>query len=286
MHSPDHTPASHPPPLHPPAPHQRARGELRLSFKRRDGRTVIDGLRQDGCLKARFPHADAPAWPGAVTLNSAGGVAGGDRLATTITAGPGTAATVASQAAERIYRAIPGLVATIDTTLRVAPGAALEWLPQETILFDRCAIRRTLAIDLAPDAWFLGVESLVFGRAAMEEEVRTAAIHDQITLRRDGRLVLHDAIRLDGPVAALLDRPAIGRGARAVATLVHAAPGCEDRLDPLRHALAAFDAGASCWDGLLVARIAAPTGAELRRAVVTGLNILRGGRTLPRVWMC
>ena len=259
---------------------------LRLSFKRRAEATVLDDLRQDGCLKARFPRADPPAWPGAVLLNTAGGVAGGDWLDTSVEAGPGTAATVAGQAAERIYRALPGATAEIVTTLRVAGGAALEWLPQETILFDRCALRRRLAIDLAPDAWFLGVERLVFGRAAMGEEVREAALRDRVTLRRDGRLVLHDTLRLDGPAASLLDRPAIGGGARAAATLLHAAPDASARLPALRAALAPFEAGASAFDGLLLARIVAVDGAQLRRAVISGLNILRGGRTLPRVWLC
>ena len=267
-------------------PHQRARGTLHVSFKRRDAATVLDTLRQDGCLKARFPRIDPPAWPGAVTLNSAGGVAGGDVLATRVAAGPGTAATVASQAAERIYRALPGLTASITTTLHVAPGAALEWLPQETILFDRCALDRWLDIHLAADGSFLGVESLVFGRAAMGEDVMQARLLDRVTLRRDGRLLLHDAVRIDGPAAALLARPATGRGARAVATLLHAAPDAARHLDPLRAALLPFEAGASCWDGLLLARIVAPSGAVLRRAVVAGLNILRGGRTLPRVWLC
>ena len=229
---------------------------------------------------------DAAAWPGAVTLNSAGGVAGGDRLHTRITAGPGTAATVASQAAERVYRALPGLVSDVSTRLHVEAGAALEWLPQETILFDRCALRRRLDIELDADARFLGVESLVFGRTAMAEEVHEAAIHDRIALRRNGRLLLHDAIRLEGPVARLLRRPAVGRGARAVATLVHAGPDAAALLDPLREALAQFEAGASCIDGLLLGRIVAESGAAVRRAVVAGLNILRGGRTLPRVWLC
>ncbi len=247
---------------------------------------VLGDLRQEGCLKARFPRAEPPAWPGAVLLNTAGGVAGGDRLDTRIEAGPGTRVSVAGQAAERIYRALPGAQAQVCTALRVADGAALEWLPQETILFNRCAIRRRLAIDLAPDAWFLGVESLVFGRAAMGEQVHEAAIHDRVTLRRGGCLVLHDAIRLDGPVASRLDRPAIAGGARAVATLLHAAPDATARLDALRAALGPFEAGASAFDGLLLARIVAADGARLREAVITGLNILRGGRTLPRVWMC
>ena len=266
--------------------HQRARGVLRLSFKRRGNATVLGDLRQEGCLKARFPRADPPAWPGAVLLNTAGGIAGGDRLETCVEAGPGTAATLASQAAERVYRALPGSSAHVCNAVRVAEGAALEWLPQETILFDGCALRRHLHIDLAPDAWFVAAESLVFGRTAMGEEVRHAALHDRIDLRRAGQLILRDAIRLDGAAAELLDRPAIARGARAVATLLHAAPDAALRLDALRTALAPFDAGASAFDGLVLARIVAPDGVRLRQAVTTGLNILRRGRTLPRVWLC
>ncbi len=266
--------------------HQRAQGTLHLSFKRR-GATVLDGLRQEGCLKARFPRIEHGAWAGAVTLNSSGGVASGDALNIAVTAGPGTRATVASQAAERFYRALPGTPpARVSTVLNVAPGAALEWLPQESILFDRCAVRRRLSVDLEGDAWFLGVEQIVFGRTAMGEAVREAGFRDLIEVRRDGRLLLHDAIRLDGPVQAVLDRPAAGGGARAVATLVHAAGDAEQKLDALRDALAGQEAGASAWNGLLVARIVATDGACLRAAVMAGLGALRAARPLPRVWFC
>ena len=270
-----------------PGVHQRAQGTLRLSFKRRGADTVLDGLRQEGCLKARFPRMEHGAWAGAVTLNSSGGVAGGDALDTAVAAGPGTQATVASQAAERFYRALPGTApARVSTMLSVAPGAALEWLPQESILFDRCAVRRRLSVDLAGDAWFLGVEQLVFGRTAMGEAVRDASVRDRVEVRRDGRLLLHDAIRFDGPVQSVLDSRATGGAARGVATLVHAAPDAEARLDALRAALAGYDGGASAWDGLLVARIVAADGACLRAAVVAGLAALRAARPLPRVWLC
>ncbi len=266
--------------------HQRARGELRLFFKRRAENTVLDRLRQEGCLKARFPRGEAGAWAGAVTLNTSGGVAGGDVLATAIGAGPGTRVTIASQAAERFYRALPGAQAAVSTHLAIAPGAALEWLPQETILFDRCALRRRLTVDVARDGWFLGVESLVFGRTAMGEEVGAASVRDLIEVRRSGRLLLHDAVRFEGPVAALLARTAGAANGRAVTTLIHVAADAEARLDAARAALQPFDAGVSAWDGLLVARIVAPDGACLREAVVAGLSALRGGRELPRVWLC
>lgn len=266
-------------------PHQRARGVLHVSFRLRGGATVLDGLRQEGCLKARFPQPERGAWAGAVAINTAGGVAAGDVLTSRVCAGPGTAATVAGQAAERFYRALPGATpARLDAELTVAPGAALEWLPQEAILFDGCALDRRLQVDLAEDSWFLGVERLVFGRTARGEEVREARLRDLVRVRRDGRLVLHDAIRLDGPIASVLDAPASSGGARGVATLVHAAPGAAGSLDDLRAALTGFEAGASAWDGLLVARIVAPDGARLRAAVVAGLAALRGGRPLPRVW--
>ena len=272
------------------AVHQRSRGHLRLSWKRRGEATVLDVLRQDGCLKARFPREEAGAWAGAIMLNSAGGVAGGDRLRTEIGGGPGTRATLASQAAERFYRALPGSVGAVDNAITLQPGAAIEWLPQETILFDGSALRRTLRVSMAADASFLGVESLVFGRAAMGEVVRTADLRDLIEIRREGRIILHDRIRLEGPVARLLGRRAIAGGGVAVATLVHAAPDAGARLDRLRAALAPFDAGASAWDGLLVARIVVGNGLQnggcLRAAVVAGLAVLRDDRPLPRVWLC
>lgn len=266
--------------------HQRSRGELRISFKRRGEATVLDRLRQDGCLKARFPRTEMGEWKGAVTLNSAGGVAGGDRLATSVSAGPGTSATVASQAAERFYRALPDSVADVRNRIELADGAALEWLPQETILFDGCALRRSLRVDLAGDATFLGVETLVFGRAAMGETVRQAALDDLIEIHRGGRLLLHDRVRLEGDVAAILARPAVANGAAAVATLMLVTPGAEERLAGIRDALAPYDAGASVTDGLLLARIVAENGGCLRRAVVAGLAALREGRALPRVWQC
>ncbi len=211
-----------------------------MSFKRRGAATVLDGLRQEGCLKARFPRVEPDAWATAVTLNTSGGVAGGDRLSLAFAAGQGARACVASQAAERFYRSVSGGAASrVRTRVTVAEGGALEWLPQETILFNQSAVDRRLEVDLAPDGWFLGVESLVFGRAAMGERVEQAWLRDVIRVRRGGALVLHDAIRLDGAVDAMLHRAAIGGGAGTVATLVHVAPDAEGRLEAVRGAVAA-----------------------------------------------
>ncbi|MGA9864824.1 MAG: urease accessory protein UreD [Acetobacteraceae bacterium] len=265
---------------------QRATGELAVGWRVRDGATVLDTLRQAGCLKARFPRDGVDGWAGIVTMNLSGGIAGGDRLDSRFVIGEGARASIAGQAAERFYRALPASPpARVRTRIEIAAGAAAEWLAQESILFDRCALDRRLDVELAADARFLGVEMLVFGRAAMGETVRHAVLGDVIAVRREGRPVLREAIRLDGAADEMLRRPAIAAGGRALATLVHVAPDAEARLDAVRAALQAADAGASAWDGLLVARILAPDGAALRRIVVATLAALRD-RPLPRVWLC
>ncbi len=293
---------------------QRAVGELRVEMRVRDGRTVLDGLRQAGCLKARFPRS-ADGWMEVVTLNTSGGVAAGDLLDSAFVIQAEARATIAAQAAERFYRALPGTrPSRVRTQITVGEGAATEWLPQETILFDRCAMDRELCIELAKDAWFLGVESLVFGRTAMGESVEQGSLRDCIEVWRGGQLLLHDAVRIHGEVSKTLRRAAVAGRARSVATLVHVAPDAETKVDAVRSAFPSHLAGGpaalgngattpptprpasgggeeatvgvSAWDGMLVTRMVAPDSASLRRSVIVALNVLRGGRPLPRVWMC
>ena len=271
------------------APPQRAIGQLSLSLKRRGSASVLDDLRQVGCLKLRFPRVAPGEWTAAVILNTSGGVAGGDRLSGDFELQAGTRATITAQAAERFYRASPGSdAALVRNQVRVGDGAYAEWLPQETILFDRCVVDRRLDVDLTADARFLGVESLIFGRAAMGEHVVQAWLRDAIRIRRAGRWLLHEAVRLDGEVDGALRRPAVAGGARAIATLVHVAPGAEASLQAVRSALAdaPVEAGTSTWNNMLVARMLAPDAAGLRRAVTAALSVLRAPRPLPRVWLC
>lgn len=266
---------------------QRAIGELRVTVKRFGTETVLDELRQVGCLKARFPRRIAPGWMDVVMLNTGGGVAGGDRLDLSFEVGEGGQATIVAQAAERFYRAlVEDAPSRVRTRLTVAVGAALEWLPQETILFDRSALDRRLEVDLAPDARFLGVETIVFGRTAMGESVRQGWLRDLIRICRGGTLLLHDAIRLDGDIDAALKRPAVGGGAKALATLVYVAPDAADRLDGVRAVLDRAEAGASVWNGMLVARVLGADSATVRRVVIAVLAVLRDSRPLPRVWVC
>lgn len=273
---------------------QRAFGRLRIALKRRGEETVLSVLRQEGCLKARLPRTAPGGIAEAVLLNTSGGITGGDDLALGITAEAGTRLVVTTQAAERLYKASPGSPpATIRSELTVDEGALLEWLPQETILFDRAALDRRLTVDLAPGARFLGVESLIFGRQAMGESVQHLHLADRIILRRAGRLILHDATRLAGDIGPLMGRAATLADARGMATILFVGPEgeMEERLAALRAAFqpglmpdAPVEAAASAWRGLVLARVLARDGAALRQAVIAALDILRGGASLPRVW--
>ncbi|HWA80793.1 MAG TPA: urease accessory protein UreD [Acetobacteraceae bacterium] len=267
---------------------QRASGRLAIGFRCREaGKTGLARLYQQGCLKTRFPRPPLGEPPIAVLINSSGGVAPGDRLEISIDLEKDAAVTIASQAAERFYRAAPkSPPAHLRHHLSVGSGAALEWLPQESILFDRSALDRALTIDLASDSTLLAAEALVFGRRAMGEEVHSGFLRDRLSVCRAGRPLFEDTLRLEGPIAELLDRPAIAAGARALATILYI--GSPVDLDAVRTALALpfVEAGASVFDGLLLIRLTARDGAALRTALVAALGVLRAARPLPRVWLC
>ena len=179
---------------------QRARGRAEVAVSRRDGGVRLDRLFQQGCAKALLPRPGGPA-PEVVLINTAGGVTGGDRIDWRLAAGAGAALVATTQAAERVYRSAGG-AARIATRLTLGAGARLDWLPQETILFDGARLDRRLEVEMAADARLLALETLVLGRAAMGETVATGAVSDQWRIRRGGRLVHAEALRLDGDLAA------------------------------------------------------------------------------------
>lgn len=263
-------------------PQPRAQGSARISARLRGGRSRIGDLYEQGSAKIRVPLTHGPDLH-AVILNTAGGITGGDDLRYDVAAEAGATLTVATQTAERAYRAQPGTTGRLTATMRIAPGATLEWLAQETILFDACAFSRSLSVEMAADSRLLLVEPVVLGRQAMGETVARGAFRDRQTIRRDGRLIYADMTRIDGAVADAASHPAALGGARAWATLLYAAPDAEDRLDALRAALPGTDCGASAFDGLISARIVSPDGYDLRRTLVRALRLFRQA-PLPRVW--
>ena len=265
---------------------QRAVGELRVELRARDGRTVLDGLRQAGCLKARFPRPEDAAWLNIVTLNTSGGIAGGDALDSTFVVGAGAQTTIAAQAAERFYRALPQSAASsVRTRIAVAAGGAAEWLPQETILFDQVRLRRSIDVDLAPDASLLLAEGVIFGRSAMGETVLDGHFSDRWRVRVDRTLVFAESVLLDGAIARRLARQAVAGEAVAIASVLKI-PGDDKVVAAVRAMEKDFagEVGVSAWNGLAVARLVASDGAALHHDLIGVLTAL-GGMPLPRLWL-
>jgi urease accessory protein len=263
---------------------QRANGDGRIAVGRDGGEDRLMTLRQAGAAKILCPRNHLGDAFEAVLLNTAGGLAGGDCLRWEASAGPGAALRVTTQAAERVYRSTGG-DAVVETHLRAEADASLEWLPQETILFEGSRLSRSLTIDLAEDASLLAVEAVVVGRRAHGEKVRSGMLRDHIRVRQAGRLIHADSVRMDGDLAALLDRPATLGGAQAFATLLLAGPN-RPPIEEIRALLPSgggIEAAASALPSITIIRMLAPHGDALRPPLARLLTALRG-TPLPRVW--
>jgi urease accessory protein len=247
-----------------------------------DGCTRLSRLYQEGCGKIRLPRDARAEGLEAVLINSSGGLTGGDRMAWEAEAGAGARLTLTTQACERVYRARDG-VAEQTVSLAIGADARLDWLPQETILFDGGALSRRLEADLAEGARLLAVEAVILGRTAMDETVRVGALHDRWRIRRQGRLLFADDLRLEGAIAELAAQAPVLAGARAFASLLLVDDEAAARLGAVRAALGDHG-GASAFDGKLFARVVAEDGFALRQALLPALEILRDGAHLPRVW--
>ena len=260
----------------------RARGAVRFEVHARDGVTRRGALHESGSLRVRFPSPEGEGLSG-VFVNTAGGVAGGDSFGIDVTVGQGSRLTLTTAAAEKVYRT-PVTAAQLEIALRAGAGAHLAWLPQETILFDRARVHRRFDIELDETASLLLCEIVVFGRTAMGERMEQGEFIDRWRLRRGGRLVFAETVRLDGEIGAKLARSAIAKGGAAIGTAL-IVPGDEALVERLRGASDSFagEVGISAWNGFAMARFCAQDAARLRADMMAVLA--RTGAALPRLWL-
>jgi urease accessory protein len=260
----------------------RAFGEIALTVAAGPHGSRRRRVHEAGSLRVRFPNGSDAALE-AVVANVAGGMTGGDRYKIEIRLDEGAALRLTTAAAEKIYRSL-GADTEIDVALEIGRGGSLFWLPQETILFNGSRLERCMEVDLAAGANLLMAESIVFGRSAMGETVTSGFFSDRWRVRRDGRLVFADSMRLHGDVAQRLTERAVAGGAAAVATILKI-PGDEQTLAAVRAMQQEFAAevGASAWNGFMTVRCVAAHGAMLRHDLGKILSVLNSG-PLPRLW--
>lgn len=247
----------------------RAVGNSRLALQRREHRTTLKTLYQQGCAKIRFPHNEAHHAHESVLINTAGGLTDGDHLTHDIEWHSDANAIVTTQAAERVYRS-RGADARVDTRLRIGANARAVWLPQETIMFDGGRLARRLDVDVQDGASFFAAESVVFGRTAMGECVHKGALDDIWHISRDSKPVFVDRFRVDdrlqGDLAAWRAQPITLNGAIAMITAVLIAPAHEQYIAAILGALkgSGVDGGASDLGAAVLIRAVSHDATALR----------------------
>jgi len=266
------------------------RGRLSLAYGcADDGQTRLAHLEQVAPLRALFPLTAPGDIAQAAIITTSGGVVGGDRLDLTMVTHAHAQVQYVAQAAEKIYRSA-GPDSHICVDLQAGPDSWLEYLPQETILFQGARLRRRTRLFWGPQARILAGEMLVFGRTAMGERFTRGLLHEEWQIWRENQLIWADRMRLQDDIAALLDAPAGGHGAQALATLVLACPSPSKHLPAVRQLLEDQPhAAAGVVNEVLLIRWLAKDVPLLRQSFATLWCHLRAAEAglpaqLPRLW--
>jgi len=262
----------------------RVSGGVNIRCEWRLGKSRVTQLGERDGYKVRIPRHSAP--PEAIMINTGGGIAGGDTILHNVSVGDSAELTITTQASERIYRSAHQAVTTMGVNLEVGQDASLNWLPQDTIIFDRSRLKRRISVSLTSTSRLVLAEATVFGRQAMGEILSNCLFHDSWRVRRDNKLVFAENVRLQDESLCHLSSPAIAADAKVALTVLYCAPDAEYQLVRVREILeaCAFDCAASVWNNLLVVRALAP-GPEPVRKIMASLAPPLTGRSLPRVWL-
>lgn len=263
---------------------QRMKGRGFASVQNRAGRIRLKDLHQSGSAKVFLPkiHAETPE---IVFLNTAGGVTGGDHIVYGLDVGEQAQATATTQTAERAYEASTG-TGRVDVNLSVGNGGRLDWLPQETILFERSNMARKTVVELGREAEFLMVETIVLGRAAMGEVIDNSTFSDWREVRRSGAIQWVEPFGFDARVLANRKSAVTLSDAHAFATIALFSQGAEDAIGPIRTAAEGgieTEVAASAWNGRVIVRLRAHDLLPLHKTLTKILNVMRTD-SLPRVW--
>ncbi len=270
---------------------QRTSGAGRIVFKQGAGikngfrRTELERLFQEGSAHIRLPEVHE-AHAEAVLINSAGGLTGGDHLEWAVEAGAGTESVITTQSFEKIYRRLSG-EARITTRINIGEHARVDWLPQETILFNHSALKRELHVEMAETSRFVALEAVILGRAAMGESVKSAIFHDRWRITKAGNLVHAEDLRLTGEIEDCFRKTALLNGNKAFASLVYIGPEDDDQMKLVTKKAGcgeSLSSGITTFNGKIVVRLVAPDGYALRHKLVSFLHLLRDNKPLPKVW--
>jgi urease accessory protein len=271
---------------------QRADGRCRITLCGSDYGTQIEDVFERSPMRVMFSRNGHCLIEEAVLINTAGGIAGGDRLECSVAALPGASIAVTSQAAEKVYRALSE-PAHVTTRLKAHESSRLAWLPQETILFNWSRLHRTTEIELLSGSELLALEWLVLGRAAHGEIVDGGGTTDSWRVKKDGRLIWADSFRIADEMFPHLNKKPLLSDNSAIATLIYFGPNIDGRLEFLREIVSSLgcDCAVTLVAGLIVARFAARQSSDLKVALRSFFRQVEpelgsGPFRVPKMWLC
>lgn len=288
--SPSYIPAS--------AGHSAWRASLTLGFADDAGTTRLFDNIHHGPLrvqKALYPE-DVKVCH-AIVVHPPGGVVGGDQLEIDIGVGDRAHAFITTPGAAKWYKA-NGKVSRQAVHLHVNEGAALEWLPQETIFFDTANVVLEQHVELAAGATYIGCEILCMGRRGSGEVFNTGTVTQRSSIRREGKLIWWEQGTM---VGGRLDSPLALNGHTVCATLIAAGKALPAAV--LAALLADIRAdikedlgvdgehrfGVTHTRGVLVARLLGDDSETARRLMLTVWrrlrpHLLEREAVTPRIW--
>lgn len=271
---------------------QRGDGAGRIVVSGTPEGTYITDVYQRSPIRILFPRAGGDAVEEAVFINTAGGVAGGDKLESSVTALANASIAVTSQAAEKIYRAL-NEPSRIVTKLKACATAKLAWLPQETIIFNHGRVSWETEIEVSSGTELLALECLVLGRVAHGERMAGGHITDSWRVKKDGRLIWADSFRITGEIFPHLDRKALLSDCKAFATLIYFGPDLETGMELLRNIASSMmcHCAPTTVGGLIIVRFAAEDSFDLRIGLRNFLQQFSqelgpGPFRVPKMWSC
>ena len=259
-----------------------------------NGRTVLTEREHLGPLRIQKPlYPEGDAICHAVIVHPPGGIAGGDRLDINVNLHEGARGLITTPGATKWYKARSGTEAIQRVHINLAAGAALEWLPQEAIVFNAAQACNETQIALGDNALYLGWEVLCFGRAASGETFDAGCYRQRMSVTRNGRLLWNERGTLDAG-GTLMASP-IGLAGRSVAGTLLAA-GREipqSLLDAAREAVSDHTGVARIaltrMPHILAARYLGDSSEEAKELFVRVWRVLRPALTgsaavVPRLW--
>ena len=269
------------------------KGKAKLSFEVDvNGKTRLNELYHSDPLRILFPNIPDKDILQAALVNISGGLVGGDKISVDMQIGRNAKALIASQSAEKVYRSA-GADTEMEIKITVKPGSWLEFLPQETILFQGSRLRRQIKVSIEGDGSLVAGEILVFGRRGHGEYFKNGLIHESWEIERDGRLLWADTLHMDKNIGSTINHPACFDGAVGMATLIYNGPNATDNLAVIQNLLADSNrdilSSVTCINGVMIIRWIGKNSLDLRNEFGAFWSAFRNKiadlpAKLPRLW--